>query len=755
MAEQQAPPEQPDEPRLTTTDLNVGGARLRVQALLPPDTQIKIGVEVTGPEGWAQEQVLLGRRPARGLHLRSAWDALRALGWEGALMGLALLLYLVTRLFHIADYPIFFFTDEAVQTVLAADLVRDGFYSYDDELLPTYFYNGYQYNLGTSVYLQVLPYMLFGKSVALTRGLAAATTLLAAVSVGLALRQVFKLPYAWAGVLLLSITPAWFLHSRTAFETGLAVTFFAVFLYCYLMYRQHDPRWLYPAVAAGALTFYSYSPARVVVVFTAVLFFLSDLRYHLRHWKIVLTGLGMALLAALPYLRFSLLHPTSSLDHLRVLNSYWTQPLSTVEKLGRYLGEFLQGLNPAYWYLPNKVDLERHVMNHHGHVFWFTFPFLLAGLVLSLRRVRQPEYRVLLLALLAAPAGAALVAVGITRILIMVVPLALLSGIGLAWLLDWVRKKLCLRGITLPLLVFGLLAFTNVYMTRDALVNGVYWDNDYGLGGMQWGARQLFGEIKTVQAAHPDTRLVVSPSWANGTDTVARFFFDDPLPFDMASIEGYFYEYKPIDPNVLFVMIPREYELMLESGKFTGVQVEQMLNHPDGTPGFYFVRLRYVDDIHQILDAEREARRQLQQASLDVHGETWQVGYSYLDMGTVDQVFDGDDDTLIRTMEANPLVLEVAYPTARPVGQVEVRVGGTPTEITLVLTGMDGAQITTRVVVEESPTPRSVLLEPDEVVDCTHLHLEVFSPRDQEPAHVHLWEVRTAPSPAEGMDDGS
>ena len=261
------------DPRLDETSLRVGDAEVHIQAVLPPHTQLKVTLETIDGGVSARETFLLGKashssaKPSfnLGKALQSTWKGLRASGWEGALMGLALLLYLVVRLIQIDDYPIYFFTDEAVQTVQAADLVRDGFYSAEHEFLPTYFYNGYQYNLSTSVYLQVLPYMLFGKSVVLTRSVAASATLLGALAVGLILRRVFAMPYAWCAVLLFSITPAWFLHSRTAFETGLSVTFYALFLYFYLVYRTSNPRSLYPAILAAALTFYSYSPARMVI----------------------------------------------------------------------------------------------------------------------------------------------------------------------------------------------------------------------------------------------------------------------------------------------------------------------------------------------------------------------------------------------------------------------------------------------------------------------------------------------------------
>jgi len=118
-----------------------------------------------------------------------------------------------------------------VQTVSAAELVQRGWRAPNGQFLPTYFQNGRYFNLSASVYWQVLPHLLFGNSVLVTRGISALTSLLAALAVGGILYRFLGVGSAWAGILLLSASPAWFLHSRTAFETALFVSFYAAFLY--------------------------------------------------------------------------------------------------------------------------------------------------------------------------------------------------------------------------------------------------------------------------------------------------------------------------------------------------------------------------------------------------------------------------------------------------------------------------------------------------------------------------------------------
>ncbi len=147
---------------------------------------------------------------------RKERPSLRAWGKENWLFAAGLLLYLLTRFIQLDKFPIFFFTDEAVQTMSAVDLIARGFRDSAGRLFPVYFENGGQLNLSLSVYLQLLPALL-PRSVWLTRGVCALLTLAVPLSVGLALRDYFKARAWWLAPVLIAAVPAWFLHSRTAF----------------------------------------------------------------------------------------------------------------------------------------------------------------------------------------------------------------------------------------------------------------------------------------------------------------------------------------------------------------------------------------------------------------------------------------------------------------------------------------------------------------------------------------------------------
>lgn len=729
---------------------------------VPPGTRLEITIEARDPSGrpLGQQSVSFTNAAAPGglaappLHV--LWQQLRA-GEQAAaaalLMAAAVIVYLAVRLIGLDQFPIYFFTDEAVQTVLAADLLRDGLKNYAGEWLPTYFINGGQYNLSLSVYLQTLPVLLLPRSAYVTRLIPMLVTLTGVFAVGRALQKTFAID-GWLGVLLLSLTPAWFLHSRTAFECALATSFYAGFLHSYLRYRQDSPRHLYTAVVFGSLAFYSYSPAQMVLAVTVLLLGLSDARYHWHHRKTVLRAAGLAALLALPYVRFQLTHPGETLRHLEILKSYWVLDLPLAEKFGRYFKEYGRGLNLLYWHLPDQ-GMMRHVMKGYGHLWRPALPFLLIGLGVAVWNVRRSEYRTLLIAMLAAPAGAALAGMGITRALFMVIPAALLTALGLAgalnriegWLARTVVPFFTARSLNLrpalAALVFLLLAGANLVMLRDALVNGPLWFRDYGLGDMQYGARQLFPAVEDYLHRRPEAKLVVSPTWANGTDVLARFFSGDPLPYQMGSITGYLDRYTPIDPQQVFVMTPEEYALAAADPKLTAFQVEQTLPYPDGRPGFYFVRLRYSDQAPELFAQEAEERRKLVEEETTLpDGQPIRAAYSAIDMGQIKDVFDGDPSTLIRTAEANPLRLAVEFPTPRTIQSVDVRIGGTPTQVTLRTCNADQGECREQVITaEETPHPRSVSFTLDEPAAVARVELEVLTVREGEPCHVHLWEV--------------
>lgn len=655
------------------------------------------------------------------------------------LFALGLALYLLTRFIALDQFPIYFFSDEAIQTMTARDLVGRGLRDLDGSLFPVYFENGGQYNLSLSVWLQVLITWL-PNSIWLTRGLSALLSLLFPLFGGLYLRDHLKARFWWLTPYLVSVIPAWFLHSRTAFETTLGVSFYCLFLFLYANYRMKDRRWLIPALAAGALAFYSYSPLQLVVVLSGVFFLLADWRYHFEDPKSWRKGLAALVLLAAPYLFFRLTHAEAFTQHLRIVHSYWVSGISLLEKFTLFFSRWLKGFNPLYWYFANEQDLIRHLMKGYGHLHWLFLPFTLFGLLRCLRQHKEPAYRALLIALLVAPSGAALVDLAITRLLVMVVPLALLTAIGVNAILLWLSTKW--KDCRLPALGLALaLTAAAGWMTRDVTMNGATWYSDYSLYGMQWGGQQLSEKILEFKQAHPKARLTLSPTWANNTDVIMRFFLGDPLPFEMGTLDAHNNYYLPFEDAEVFILPPEELIDLKGNPKYADIEVLDVLAYPDGNPGFYFVSLDYAESAEAIFAAELAERRQPQSEQVEIWGQVAQVTYPMLDIGELANAFDGDRATLIRTFEANPLNLTLSFSQTTEMRAITLWLGNTRSAISAELIDDQGQRHQFEVFDAGMEAIHPVRLDFGENLSVRSLNLRVESLDEGEPAHVHLWDV--------------
>ena len=601
------------------------------------------------------------------------------------LFGLALVVYALTRFIALDKFPIYFFCDEAVSTVQAADFIRHGLRDSMGHFLPTYFQNDRIYSLGTTVYLQVIPYLMFGKSVIVTRGVSALVSLFGTAAIGLTLKNVFRVRWWWAGVMLLSITPAWFLHSRTAWETVTMVSFYAWFLYFYLLYRQGNLRLLFPALLFGALAFYSYNGGRIVVVLTGSFLLISDARYHWANRRVGKWGLAFLGLLCLPYLRFLIEQPGADLIHLREAGTYWfAKGLTLGQKLTRFWRNYMQGLDPRYWYLPNIIDWHRHQMKGYGYILLATAPLMVVGILVCLRRCKSAAHRALLIALLVAPTGGALAGVSIPRLLVLVVPATLIAALGLETLRSWAPERFVPAGVTVG--VFALLGVVNIGMLRDALVNGPTWFTDYGLNTMQYGAGQVFGEVKSVLLQSPQTTVVLSYTWTNNPLTLLRFFVGDDPRVRLGAVGDYLRQQRPLTDTMLSVMTPEEYQQALASPKLTDVQLEKTLPYPDGRPGFFFARFRYSDVADELFARDALARRELVDDVVDLDGQKVQVRHSQAEAGWFPDLFDGDLDTQVRLVrEASPVIVELTFPVPRVVSSVAVSVRSMDLSLTALL----------------------------------------------------------------------
>jgi hypothetical protein len=190
-------------------------------------------------------------------------------------------------------------------------------------------------------------------------------------------------------------------------------------------------------------------------------------------------------------------------------------------------------------------------------------------------------------------------------------------------------------------------------------------------------------------------------------------------------------------------MTPSEYERARTSGKFKSVDVDQVIPYPDGTAGFYFARLAYVDNVEAAFAADREARRQPVESQAQIAGESIRVRHSVLDAGQISHTFDGDSFTLARGQEANPFVLELIFPRPRPVTGLMLTVGSMDFSVTAQVHAGDQDEPATYTETFRGlpPDPRVELSFDRGPAQATQIRLEIQNLQAGETANIHIREV--------------
>lgn len=657
----------------------------------------------------------------------------------------ALAFYAVTRLVALTDFPIFFFCDEAIQTNVARSLLDHKLRDRDGVLLPPYFLNDQRWAMSLNIYLMLPTVALLDKSIFSTRATFVAVSVFGAAALGLALRTA-GFEVWWLAPLLLAALPVDFLHSRMALETTPA--FFAAFLWAYFLYRFRSPWYLPLALAFAGATFYSYTAGQGIVLIAGLLLFFSDLRYHLR-WrpKVFAVAAAVVLVLAVPFWRERHRHPRSTREQLEILHSYWITPLPLTEKLRRFGREYVSAFEPGYWFRPNEAELTRHRMDDMPYVPVALAPLIAVGIATGLARFRtSPAHRAILLSPIAVPFAAAADHRQILRVLPMVVPLVLLAAAGAQEVFRWIRSERW-RRIGIAALAVVLFA-ASLRMATRAVREGPFWYRDYGLYGMQYGAKQVFREIREELKAAPDERVHLSSTWANNPNEFLDFFLtpEERRRAQMGDVDSYRLHYLPLGDADLFVMTADQYAAVRKDAKLLVQAPKRVLRNPDGTPAFTFARISYSPTAASIFEAEREERRKPREETVLLGGERVLVRHSLVDMGSVDDLVDGRFDGVFRGLEANPFFVEFVFPTPKELSQVDLSLSRMNCEIRIDVTPAGGGETwsSTRVL-REPPGDSTQAFPFGKAIRASAVRITVRENDLGEPAHIELREVAFRP----------
>ncbi|MHB1382741.1 MAG: hypothetical protein ACYCYC_00220 [Bellilinea sp.] len=656
---------------------------------------------------------------------------------------LALLLTAVVLFSGITRYPAHVTPDEVYSSLRAVDLLQNNFKGEGGYLLPAFLRGSTPFGVGTGAYLQLLPQFFRPNTLPWIRGLNVLLGLLAALGLTVWLRNALRLAHAWVLMPLLACIPAWFFFTRTGLDITLAASLSMGALGCYGFYRAGRPRLMYGAVVLAMVAFYAAPPARLAVPTAAILLALTDWHYHRENRQLVLRALLLALAMAVPLGIFLVRHPGAIQQELTAAGSFLTHDLQPLMKGGRLALNVLNGFNPFYWFLLDPNTSQQYRMGNHPPLTILLAPFVFWGVTTTLRKILQPAYRLVWIGWLAAAVGAAPFGGRLPELLLAVPFLAITAALGLHEAVRMVQHRWKSMPTWLPdtAVLLGV-GSGSLLLLFNALVKSPQWPADYGREGLQYGAPQIYAAAEAYAADIPQRSVLVWPEWSTDPDALRRFFATaagDRVRLGL--LDPFLYRVDPSIDQFAFVIPDDQYQSIQSGGKFEVTAVD-IITYPGGSAAFALVELAYTPQADEIMEQEAVRRRALVTEIVRLDGEEVTVRHSVLDIGSPEYLFDGNLDSLIRSTEANPLVVELIFPQPRQIDAILVQLGSEPVTLHVVLnpTGSSPQTFTGHGAATEGMKELRVDFAAGAWVEA--LRLEVLDETTQEPAHVHLWEIR-------------
>jgi hypothetical protein len=258
-----------------------------------------------------------------------------------------------------------------------------------------------------------------------------------------------------------------------------------------------------------------------------------------------------------------------------------------------------------------------------------------------------------------------------------IIPITVLSAIGLSLVLEWLEARQ-VSATALAMGAFVLLSTFSFYMLSDALAHGGAWYQNYALDGVQFGARQVFGEaLPDYLARHPDSEVIVSATWANGTEMFVPFFLspDQQMRVQLESLDYFITAKRELDANVEVVLPGYEYDQAIRQPKLADIVVDEVIPYPNGKPGFYFLHLSYSAEADALFAAELAERHKPVVEVTILDGQPVAVTHPRFGAGQLADMLDGDPYSLVNAPSFNPLVLDFAFSSLRRLDGMNLTTG--------------------------------------------------------------------------------
>lgn len=383
------------------------------------------------------------------------------------LLSLICVLFLFTRLYKISEIPPSVYWDEASIGYNAYAISTDLKDEWGD-FLPIHFRAFGEFKLPVYIY-SVVPFVkLFGlnefsvriPAVLFSLGVVILTFLLTKKLTG---NEIIGL---WSSFLI-TISPWFFIFSRTGFEVTAGLMFYLLGIYFFLMRTKNY--FIFFSVLSFVLSVYSYNSFRIIVPLTVLILIAleyKNIKTLLNKWTIL--SVLIAILSIIPIYRLFVYD--AGVSRLQNLGG-----ISYFSFVKNYLSQF----DPNFLFLQGDKNL-RHQQAGFGQLFLPDLILIILGL-LYIGQVKT-KYRWLpLILLLLGPIPAAITKESphALRSLSMVPFMHILSAMGIYYLGHFFKKKLLVNAIFLILFLF---LFANYFYSFIAVypnISSKDWQLEY------------------------------------------------------------------------------------------------------------------------------------------------------------------------------------------------------------------------------------------------------------------------------------
>lgn len=345
---------------------------------------------------------------------------------------LVVLFFFITRIYDIADLPASVYWDEASIGYNAYSIATDLKDEWG-ETLPLHFRAFGEFKLPVYIY-SVVPFVkMFGLNAYAIRLPAVLYSFGAVILVYLLISKITA--KKWAGVLsafILSVSPWFFIFSRTGYEATAGLFFFLLGTYL-ILFIDKRRFFLLAGIFSFTLSFYSYNSFRIIIPIWLVILFIYNFRKieNKKRYLGVMTISGLLLLISLiPFYRLYKFDAGGNrLDQVKITQK--------TDFFKNYATHF------SYSFLVKHGDSNpRSQMPGHGQLFWIDIPLIMIG-IYAIYRKRNFLFSIPLLLLLIAPIPASLTKESphALRSILAAPSFAMIAGIGVWYIAEKIKVK--------------------------------------------------------------------------------------------------------------------------------------------------------------------------------------------------------------------------------------------------------------------------------------------------------------------------